>query len=209
MVGGYNIQVWDIRPDAGLVVRGRTRLNKLARWCRVPWAGSGQLTGAETRGCFQELTVEIRFVRGRLFGIPEEDSAALRVLRSPGLLINVGSVQSLRLCPFEYALLIPKPGLQLHCAAQIVRAVGRVRLSASNVSVCVAELVFAKKQLRQGVVDPKQVIVPVERGCDPEGYLEVVDGLLCFASSDICCQGYENIRKLQTGCLYPRRDPSL
>ena len=31
----YDCQESELRPDAGLVVRGKMRLNKLVRWCPV------------------------------------------------------------------------------------------------------------------------------------------------------------------------------
>jgi len=30
------------------------------------------------------------------------------------------------------------------------------------------------------MMDPEQLVVPVERGRDSKGYLEMVNGLLCF-----------------------------
>ena len=56
-----------------------------------------------------------------------------------------------------------------------------MRLGVFDVSVCIVELVVAKKELRQAVMDPKPDIVPVETGCDPEGCLVVVNCLLCLA----------------------------
>lgn len=53
-----------------------------------------------------------------------------------------------------------------------------VGLDTFNVSACVVEAVLPGKQLCQGVVNPKQFIVPVERGCISEGYFEMVNGLL-------------------------------
>ena len=46
-----------------------------------------------------------------------------------------------------------------------------------DVSVRGIQPVFIEKQPRQGEMDPKQFMVPVERGRDPEGCLEVVDRL--------------------------------
>ena len=54
--------------------------------------------------------------------------------------------------------------------------VDRVRLGAFDVSVCVVEFLVTEKQLRQGVMIPKQEIVPVECGRDPEGCLVVGTG---------------------------------
>ena len=50
-----------------------------------------------------------------------------------------------------------------------------------DVTVCGIELVFIEEQLHQGEMDPKLFTMPVERGRDPEGCLEVVDCLLCLA----------------------------
>jgi len=90
-------------------------------------------------------------------------------------------MQSLRLCLLELVLSIPKPGLQLHCTSQIVRVVGGVRLGAFDACVCFVKPAFLEKQVRQFVIIPGQLIMPVERGRDPEGCLEVVDGLLCLS----------------------------
>ena len=48
-------------------------------------------------------------------------------------------------------------------------------------SVCVVKPVFPRKQLRQGEMNSKQLVVPVERRRDFKGYLEMVNGLLCVA----------------------------
>ena len=56
-----------------------------------------------------------------------------------------------------------------------------MRFGELEVSVCVAESPFLRKQVRQGEMNPKQLIVPAERGCDSQGYLEMVDSLLRFA----------------------------
>ena len=117
-------------------------------------------------------------MRGRLFDISEESSAALRIPCEPGPLINVGSAQSLRLC-FEYPLPMPKPGLKRHRAAH-VPVVGYIRLGAFNVSVCFIELASVGKKPCQGAMDPKQVVVPVVRGRDAEGCLEMIDRLPCL-----------------------------
>ena len=43
------VQEWDTRPDAGSVVRGRIRLNKLVRLFFVPWTENEELIGAVSR----------------------------------------------------------------------------------------------------------------------------------------------------------------
>ena len=116
---------------------------------------------------------------------PEKHSAALHVRRSPDLLIHSDSAQNLGLCPFESMLFIPKVGLQFHRATQFVSVVDRVRLSPFNVSMCIIEPVFVEKQQRQPVMNPKQGLVPVERRCDSEGRLEMVNGLLPLALGTI------------------------
>ena len=45
----------------------------------------------------------------------------------------------------------------------------------------VVEPAVGETQLYQGSEDPKLLIMPVERGCDPEGSLELVDCLLHFS----------------------------
>ena len=56
-----------------------------------------------------------------------------------------------------------------------------LRFGSFNVGVGVVEPAVGETQLCQGSEDPKLLIMPVERTCDPEGSLEVVDCLLHFA----------------------------
>jgi hypothetical protein len=107
------------------------------------------------------------------------------ILHSPKLLINVGGAQSLRLGVFKSVLIVQNQGSQLHRKTEVVCAVDRVRRGVFDVSVCVVEPAFVAKQLRQFVMNPKQEIVPIERGCDSEGYLEMVNRLLGIALGSI------------------------
>ena len=49
----------------------------------------------------------------------------------------------------------------------------------------IVEFVFIEIQQRQGVMNPKELMVPVERGPDSEGCLEMVCGFLCLALGTI------------------------
>ena len=51
--------------------------------------------------------------------------------------------------------------------------------------VRIVESVFAEKQLCQEVMIPKERSGPIERGCDPDGCLEVFDCLLRLAPDEI------------------------
>ena len=44
--------------------------------------------------------------------------------------------------------------------------------------MCIVEPAFIAKQPRQGVVDPKQLLVPAEARCNPEGRLVMANRLL-------------------------------
>ena len=90
-------------------------------------------------------------------------------------------MQNLGLCLLELVFFIPNLGLQLHCATKIVGGIDRVRFGAFDVSMRVVEPLFAEKQLRQRMINPKQEMAPAERGRDPEGRLVVVDRLLRLA----------------------------
>ena len=48
-------------------------------------------------------------------------------------------------------------------------------------SMRIIEPLFSEKQLRQAVIVPKQVNMPIEGGRDPDGRLEVFDRLLRLA----------------------------
>ena len=50
----------------------------------------------------------------------------------------------------------------------------------------IAEPALVGKQKYQGMMDPKQLSVPVERVRDPEGCPEVVYGPFCSAPGAIC-----------------------
>ena len=56
--------------------------------------------------------------------------------------------------------------------------IDRIQLGQFGVSVGVLEPPFLERQLPPGVMNPKQLRVPVERGRDFEGYLKMVSGLL-------------------------------
>jgi hypothetical protein len=56
-----------------------------------------------------------------------------------------------------------------------------MRLDVFKVSLCIDELTLPSKNLRQSVMDPKQLISPVERGRNPECYLEMVNRFLPLA----------------------------
>ena len=45
-------------------------------------------------------------------------------------------------------------------------------------SVCIVEPAFIEKQVCQVAMSPKQLIVPVERRCNPESHFEMVNGFL-------------------------------
>ena len=62
-----------------------------------------------------------------------------------------------------YVCLIPKLGLQLHHANQVV-----CDLACSMWVRASSNLPPPRNHLRQGKMDRKQLTIPVERGCDPE-----------------------------------------
>jgi len=116
---------------------------------------------------------------------PEKLSTVLHIPLSSVFLKHLDRAQGFGFCPFKPALLTPNPCLQLHRASQVVWAVVRKRLGVSEVSICVVEPVFVEKQSRQGVTNPKQLVVPAERGRNSEGYFVMVSGLLCSAPGRI------------------------
>ena len=160
------------------IVRGRVYLNKLARRCTVPRAENGELASVGNGTMSGSLPIS----REAIFSIFHRRALQRSVSSAVSNLSYVGSTQSLRLCLFEHALLIPNISLQFHRTTQIVQIVDCMRLGTFDVSVCIVKPIFAERQLRQVEMVPEQVIVPVERGCDFEGCLVVIDGLFRFAS---------------------------
>src|ERR1700753_2787862 len=77
--------------------------------------------------------------------------------------------------------MIPDPSLHLHRDAQAVCVVDRVQLCLFDVGMSIVELIFIVTQHCQGEVNPKLLIMPVGRGCDPEGDLVMMDRLLPLA----------------------------
>ena len=152
----------------------------------APYFGAPNLE-RKVNGCrksqdLRELTIGSRLTRANrpvqlLFYALEELSTPLQMRRSPKPLINIGRAQNLRSRLFEPVLVVPNLSLQFHRPTQLVCVVNRVRLGAIDVSLCVVEPAFVEKQPSQGMVDPKQAILPAERGCDSEGYLVMVNGL--------------------------------
>ena len=67
-----------------------------------------------------------------------------------------------------------------------------------DVSVRVIGPVVVGKEPRQGEMDPKLLIVPFERGRDPEGHLVVVDRLLCLALVAIYYRSRSNRARRET-----------
>jgi len=152
----------------------------------------------------RKLTIEARLTRGhrviRFLGPLdplEESSAPLQNLRSPELLIDIGSTRSLRPRLFEPVLLGPNPSPQLHRATQFVCVVDRVRLGLFDVSVRVLEPAFIEKQVRQVVMNPKRATVRPERGRNSESNLVMGNGLLPLALGMIYvyCQEDDDSRR--------------
>ena len=76
----------------------------------------------------QELIIQGRLARSSqaiqlLLYLLEELPALFHIFRSPKLLINVGSAQSLRPRLFEPVLLVPNPSLCLHRMTKVVRVI--------------------------------------------------------------------------------------
>ena len=99
---------------------------------------------------------------GSFIDLLEELSTVLHILRGPDLPINVDSTQCLGLCVFESTLFIPNPTLLLRRAAQKVWVIDRVCLGAFDVGVRVIGPALLGEQPCQGVMYPKQAIVPAE-----------------------------------------------
>ena len=68
----------------------------------------------------------------------------------------------------------------MHRVTWIVWAIDCVRLGLFDVSVRIVKLASIKKQLHQAVMNPEQLIVPAERGCDREGGLVTVDSFVLY-----------------------------
>jgi hypothetical protein len=75
----------------------------------------------------------------------------------------------------------PNPSLQQACETHVEWVVNGMRLGLFDVDLCFAEPALVRTQDRKGMINPKQLIVPIGVGCDSEGRLEMVDGLLSFA----------------------------
>ena len=121
----------------------------------------------------------------RLFDITEEISAFLQIHRSPDLFKNINSTQSLQPRFSEPVLLIQKASLEPHRASHEVRDIYRVQLGTFNMSMRVVEPAPVEKQLRQAIIVPKLVKIPAERGCYPEGCLEVANRLFRVALGEV------------------------
>ena len=146
--------------------------------------------------CFEELTIVVRIVKSVDFDLAEKLFRVLCIIRSPESLERVKSAQRLESRIFKPALSIPESGLPFHRAGQKVCVVNCVHLGAFKVSLCILEFAWLGKHLCQGVMYPKQLIDHVERGGNPQGYLQMVNGLLClalalvyFAESAMACAG--------------------
>ena len=77
-------------------------------------------------------------------------------------------------------LLIPDLSLQPRRACQVVCVVDCVLLCLFNKSVCIIGPAPPGKQVRKGIMNPKQPIDCSQRESNFEGHLEVVNGLLCI-----------------------------
>ena len=78
-------------------------------------------------------------------------------------------MQCLGLRPSEAALAIPKPGLWFHHEVEKVWVTDPVRLGVSNASTSTIEPFSAKEQSREGVMNLKLMIVPIESRANSEG----------------------------------------
>ena len=63
----------------------------------------------------------------------------------------------------------------------MVGVIDGVGLGSFDVDVCVVKLGVITKKLGQGVIYPKQLVVPTRTGCDSEGRLEMANGLLLLS----------------------------
>ena len=99
----------------------------------------------------------------------------------PELLINIGGAQGLGPYLFMPELSIPKCRLQLHRTTQEVCVVDCVRFYPFCVCLRIFQSIFTEIQVRQVRMNPKQPGVLVERGCDFECYLKMINNLLCLA----------------------------
>ena len=111
----------------------------------------------------------------------EKTPTPLRPFRGPKILERISSMQTLGHHFFELVLFVPNNSPLLRYATQEVCVIDCVQLGAFSVSVRIAESIFAEKQPSQVEIIPKQLIVPVERGRDPESRFIMVDRLLDLA----------------------------
>ena len=97
------------------------------------------------------------------FDQPEDHSSVLCIVRSPKFLKYTKSTQRLGFRFFKPMLVIQKLSLLPRRASQKVCIVDRVRLGFFDKGVCTTEAALREKQLRQGEIDPKQLIFQAER----------------------------------------------
>ena len=168
--------------------------------CKGRWDGGARLFGrmdlnnsillfgflerrVNTRGKkyhLQELTVETGLIRGSqgvqclLYSL-DESSTALHALCIPKIAVGVSRANTLGPRLFKPVLPIPNCGLHLHRSTQEACVMGRVRLGAFNVNLCIVGPVFTTKQ----------VIVPIKRGRDSDGHLIMVNTLLYLALGSV------------------------
>jgi len=117
---------------------------------------------------------------------PEEPPTDLGLACSSDLLESIDSPQRLEFCLSKPTLLVPDPSLEIHRATQIVCVVGDVRPRAIDVFVDEIDGGFSQIHLCQGVMNPKQVVVHVERGSELEGCLVMADGLPFVSLGTMC-----------------------
>ena len=156
------------------------------RFCNPVW--TRMVNTHDKQHCVEELTTVRSDTAGSKSASSsvtvdplEELSSAFGNVRNPKFLVCIESAQ----CPgfrlFEHVLCIPKHSLQQRRVGQKVCIVDRVQLCLFNMSVCFVQLAFPKKQDCQGEMNPGQLRVGVEGGCNREGYLVIVNGLIRVA----------------------------
>ena len=91
------------------------------------------------------------------------------------------SAQKLGLRLLKPSLVAPDGRLQPHHARQVGCVVGPVPLSLFNGCICSAKPAFPTKHPRQVTEGVTGSFVPIWRGRDFEGCLEMSDGFLCRA----------------------------
>ena len=67
----------------------------------------------------------------------------------------------------------PQFSLQMRHETEVIQVVVRAGVGAFDVIVCVVESAFVQEQSRQAIMNPKQLVVPAERGGDSESHLEM------------------------------------